>query len=142
MKTGDTLPDLSFSVFPEGERRFSELGYRVTLINFWATWCTSCLTEMPSILRVRDQLKDEGFGVVLVSVDSEPARLLPKWLTKLGISFPVYVDRGEKLGALFDLHAIPTTVIVGKDRKILHLEAGDRDWASPSIVKQLREWLR
>lgn len=139
---GRVLPDFTISSFQgKSPEPISQAGGKVTLINFWATWCEACMVEMPSIVQLRRAYQGKGFQVVAIDLDENPGAVLPKTVRELGIDFPVFVDTDQKLSELFDVHAIPLTVIINKDRKVLFMENGERNWNSKEIHSKLDQWL-
>jgi thiol-disulfide isomerase/thioredoxin len=142
LKTGSVLPDLTLQKFPEGEAALSSMGKKVYLINFWATWCEACITEMPSIVALYDKYKSRGFEVLGVNLDEEPAAVVPKALRDLKMTFPIFKDPESEIADQFNVRAIPLTIIIDKDRKILHVESGDRDWMDDEILAKMEEWLK
>lgn len=141
IRVGATLPDFSLQQFGGDSIAVSSIPSKVFLINFWATWCEACVVEMPSITKLRNAYKDKGFEVLFINVDEEPEAVLPKALKQFGIDFPVYLDTDTKLAELFDVHAIPLTVIMDKNRQILLIETGERDWNASDIRSDLEQWL-
>ncbi|MCM2324786.1 MAG: TlpA family protein disulfide reductase, partial [Oligoflexia bacterium] len=130
---GATLPDFALEDLNGQKRNVSRLGSKVLLINFWASWCDACIVEMPSIVELRRAYRDRGFDVVAVNVDENAETVVPVLAKRLGIDFPVYVDRDGSLSELFDVHAIPLTVLIDRDRKVLLIHNGDRDWNAEDI---------
>ncbi len=141
LEMGATLPDFTLNRFGGGSTTLSKLASKITFINFWATWCDACMEEMPSIVSLRNAYKDKGFEVVAVNVDDNPASVLPRITGKLKINFPVYVDPQGTLTDWFDVHAIPLSVIIDRNRKILLIENGGRNWDDNDMRSQLNEWL-
>ncbi len=143
VEVGSVMPDLVLKKFPDsGSVKLSSLGHKITLLNFWATWCEACMVEIPSILKLRESYKDQGFDVVFMNVDQNPAAVLPKTLKTLGIDFPVYVDNEGETSDIFDVHAIPLTAVMDKNRKILMLESGELDWNGPEVRQKTAGWLK
>jgi thiol-disulfide isomerase/thioredoxin len=141
---GATLPDFELQKLDGTQSKFSDLaasGTKVVMVNFWATWCESCVIEMPSIVELRRSFKAKGFEVVAVNVDENPAAVVPKAVRQLGIDFPVYIDPGTNLADLFDVHAIPLTVIIDRTGKVLFVESGERNWNGSDIREQMERWL-
>jgi thiol-disulfide isomerase/thioredoxin len=140
---GKVIPD--FSLVPLiGEKPVlaSSLPSKVTLVNFWATWCEACMVEMPSIIKLRKTYRNQGFDVAAVNVDDHPEAVVPPVMKKLGFDFGVYIDRNQKLSDLFDIHAIPLSFVMDKNLKILFIETGERDWGSDESRKLLEGWLK
>ncbi len=86
----------------------------VVMINFWASWCGPCRQEMPLLDSIYKQYKDMGF--VLLGVNVEPdAHSANAWLKKTPVSYPVLYDPDSQVSQLYQVQAMPTTVII--DRK-------------------------
>jgi thiol-disulfide isomerase/thioredoxin len=139
---GLSLPDFELPAFPQGSVKVSSLKHKVTLVNFWATWCEACMVEIPSMLKLRAEYQNQGFGIVFINVDENPASVLPKTLPKMGIDFQIYTDTEQKLADLFQVHAIPLSVILDQNRKILMIESGERNWNSAEIKEKIQGWLK
>ena len=99
------------------------------------------MIEMPSIVKLRETYRAKGFEVVAINLDEKPTAALPQTMKKLGIDFTVYLDHDQKLADLFRVEAIPLTVILDKDRKVLMIENGEKDWDGAEFRAQLEKWL-
>jgi peroxiredoxin len=138
---GAEVPNFELSKMNGDKVQVGDLSSKVMMINFWATWCEACMEEMPSIVSLRDQYSSKGFEVLGINVDENPSEVTPPIIKKLGIKFPVFTDSGNNLAELFDVHAIPLTVIINKSRKILMVEPGGRDWNSDDMHQLLDKWV-
>jgi thiol-disulfide isomerase/thioredoxin len=142
LKEGNTLPDFTLHRYPKGEAvAASSLGAKVVLVNFWATWCEACMVEMPSIIKLRKELAPQGFEVVAINMDEAPESVLPRAIKEFDFGFPVYVDSEAKLAEIFDVRAIPLTVVMDRERRILFVESGGRDWGTPEMQARVKAWL-
>ena len=141
IRVGSQLPDFTLKKFGAGEIKASELGSRVTLINFWATWCEPCVIELPSLVKLREKFKPKGFDVVAINVDENPEQVLPRAIQKYGLNFQVYLDPGQKLSELFDVQNIPLTIVMDQNRKVLFVEPGGRDWVDRDTQAMVERWL-
>lgn len=141
LKAGVTIPDIPLKTLGGKNTQFSKLGAKVTLITFWATWCAPCMTEMPSIEKLYQRYKAQGLEVVAVNLDEKPDSVVPKTIKKLGISFQIYVDTDQNLANLFDIQGIPLTLVIDKNRKVLELEGGERDWNDTQMQSKMKTWL-
>lgn len=141
-KLGQVLPDFEMQQFPGGKKiKFSELKAKVVLVNFWASWCEACIIEMPAFIQLRKNFLNKSFEIASINVDEKPQTVLPPLLKQLEIDFPVYMDPQGKLATLFDVYAIPLTVILNQERRVLFVESGERDWNSPDFHSILEKWL-
>ncbi|HLE01520.1 MAG TPA: TlpA disulfide reductase family protein [Bdellovibrionota bacterium] len=141
LNIGNTVPEFTLSRLGGGELKLSDLKSKVLLVNFWATWCEACLVEMPSIVSLRSRYLNRGFDVISINVDENPESVLGSSLKRLGIDFPVYLDRDGKTSELFGVHGIPLTVVMDQQRRILFVETGERDWSGEEIREQIERWL-
>ena len=95
--------------------------HKVTVIDFWASWCGPCQQEMPNMIEMYNKYKDSGLGIVGVSLDSDR----DSWLqatSKLGITWPQMSDlKGWENAAaqMFNVTSIPHTIVVDQKGKIL-----------------------
>lgn len=98
------------------------------LINFWATWCPPCRAEMPGLQNLYEEY---GSKIDFVMVDlGESKETVQDFLVENEIyTFPVAYDVDDTYGFKFNITAIPTTFIVGKDKKIKNLIGGMRSEA-------------
>ena len=141
IKTGSTLPDFKLTPFEGKPFLVSQSKAKVLLVNFWATWCEACMVEMPSIVKLRERYQSRGFDVAAINVDENPAAVLPRTITQLKINFPVFTDPEQKLAELFNVQAIPLTVVLNQERKILLVENGERNWDDKEVHGWLDQWL-
>ncbi len=115
-----TLPRL----VGEGEVRTDQLG-RPAVINFWATWCTFCVDEMPDFERVHQDVGDE---VLFVGVNLEDnldkARRLA---TETGVTYELVVDADGSFFRAVEGRGMPTTLFVEADGTVAHRHAGPLD---------------
>lgn len=114
---------------------------KILFINFWATWCEACMTEIPSIQALKKRFEHRGLEVILLNVDENPEKVLAPVLKMLKIDFPVFHDKTREWSQQLQVRGIPFTVIV-KDGKVLFFETGDRDWDSKSVREQFEVWLK
>lgn len=141
IQVGNTLPDFSLTRLEGTTIQISALKSKIYLVNFWATWCEACMDEMPTLVKLRDTFKERGFEVLGINLDENPDIVVPKAMKQYKIEFPVFKDPDGKIAELFDVHAIPLTVIMDNQRKILFLKDGGLDWSSPTIHSQVERWL-
>jgi peroxiredoxin len=142
LELGALIPDLMIRFLDGKEVSLSKLEKKVTLINFWATWCEACLTEMPSLIKLYKEYSPKGFEVIAISVDEEPKNVVPEFQKKFGMTFPIATDTDQAWSDQFNVRAIPMTIVIDKDRKVLHIENGDRDWNDDEMRAKMDAWLK
>lgn len=85
----------------------------VVMINFWASWCGPCRQEMPLLDSIYKQYKDMGFTLLGVNVEPH-ASSANAWLRKTPVSYPILYDPNSQVSQLYQVQAMPTTVIVDR----------------------------
>jgi peroxiredoxin len=84
---------------------------KVVLVNFWATWCKPCTTEMPAMQAMYDKLQDKGFIVLAVNeLEDEPK--VREHIKQHGHTFPVLMDRDNKVANQFGVFGLPVSVFI------------------------------
>ena len=126
---GDTMvgkPLPGFSLEDTGGTRYTnrEIEGKVVLLNFWATWCGPCRTEMPWFVEFQDRYKDSGFTVLAVAMDQEGWEVVRPFVEKQGFNFPVFVGDDDFAGAFGGANVLPTTLIVDRTGKIVTRHKG------------------
>lgn len=137
----DQVPDISLTELSGTTRNLYGFKEKILLINFWATWCQACMEEMPSIVALRNKYYNQEFNVISINVDEKPGPTIQNLLKKFKMNFPVYIDPQGDLARIFDLQAIPLTLVVNRDHKILMSTGGEYDWNSAEFHAKLEKWL-
>ena len=89
---------------------------RVTVVNFWASWCSSCKKEIPELSGLRDRYSPQELTLIGVSLDRN-LKVLSRFLQKYQLSYAVY-RAGPDVNAAFGITGIPKTLIYGPEGKL------------------------
>jgi thiol-disulfide isomerase/thioredoxin len=122
------------------KRSLSSYRGKVVFLNFWATWCGPCRIEMPSMQRVYDELKDEGFVIVAVNI-REDKKLVKKFIDNNGLTFPVLLDKTGRVAGIYSARSIPMTYIIDREGNLVGRTIGAREWDTEEIQAVFREIL-
>jgi thiol-disulfide isomerase/thioredoxin len=109
--------DFTLSDLQRKSWHLRELGGKVVLVNFWATWCPPCRKEMPDLQALYDKYKDQGFVVLSIS-DEEAAKVSP-FITERKISYPVLLDPGRKVNDAFVVEGIPKSFVYDREGRLV-----------------------
>jgi thiol-disulfide isomerase/thioredoxin len=118
----------------------AEFRGKVVLVNFWATWCEPCVTEMPALQRLRDALGPQGLEVLAVNFQEGPARI-DAFVQKLGLSLPVVRDTDGSVAKAWNARIFPASYVVDRSGSIRYGLIGGADWTSPELLSTVRELL-
>jgi len=119
---------LAFPEFPDGTKdidgkvlRVSDYRGKILLVDFWATWCGPCRTEIPSLVKVYQKYHDKGFEIVGISLDKSKGDLL-KLTGKEKMTWRQYFDGllwDNKVAKAYGIRAIPAMYLLGRDGNVI-----------------------
>ena len=107
----------------------SDFRGKIVFLNFWATWCPTCVVEMPSMEKLHRKLKDKDFALVSISLQ-DPAAEVKRFFKQNELTFTALLDSTGKTVPGFGIRAIPTTLILDKTGRIIGRVMGAREWNS------------
>ena len=136
------LPAVDFSLkdLSGQEQNLSSYAGKLVFLNFWATWCGPCRTEIPSMEELYLELQNQGFVIVALN-SQETDEQVADFVENVGMSFPVLLDTDGRVGAAYSIRAIPTTYIIDPQGYILGRMVGTRDWYTPEIISLVGDML-
>jgi peroxiredoxin len=134
-------PDFTLKSLDGPNLRLKEQRGKVVLVNFWATWCAPCREEMPQLNKLFDKYRASGFTLLGVNVD-EDSRNAAGIASQLGVKFPVLLDSDKAVSKLYELSAMPSTVLIDRDGKLRFSHRGYRPGYELEYDKQIRNLLK
>jgi cytochrome c biogenesis protein CcmG/thiol:disulfide interchange protein DsbE len=120
-------PDVTFKDLAGKDIPLASLKGKVVLVNFWATWCEPCRTEIPWMIEFQQKYADKGFTMLGVAMDDEGKSVVDPFVGKtqfdvrghqMAMDYPIVLgndDLASKFGGLFGL---PTSVLISRDGKV------------------------
>ena len=111
---------------------------KITLLNFWATWCPPCRAEMPSIERLYQQMSGTNFRIVAIDAGEQRAQVA-SFIEKNKYTFPIYLDESNALSSIFAARGIPSTYLVNKEGKVIAARIGAMEYDQAELIKLLKE---
>ena len=130
-----TLPDLTGRAWTLDDFRG-----RVTVLNFWATWCPPCVEEIPSLNRLRQAFAGHPFRLISVNY-AEPPEQVRAFLEKVQVDFPVLLDTDGRTSARWQVVAFPSTFVIGPDGTIRYGVNAAIAWDDPDVIRALEALL-
>ena len=107
------------------------------ILNFWATWCSPCLKEMPDLDQVYKSLGSENLIVLAVSM-GESGERVRNFLLKCNFSIPVMTDPEMEITRLYGVRNSPITYLVDPSGVIIGRVLGPREWSEPKLLRFFR----
>jgi thiol-disulfide isomerase/thioredoxin len=114
---------------------------QVVLINFWATWCGPCRKEMPLLEQLQKKYTPLGFTMVGVNVE-EDTRLMDTFLKDVPVSFPILLDPANSVSKLYNVSAMPSTVIVDRKGNVRFVHQGYQPGDEGKYQDLIRQLIR
>ena len=113
---------------------------KVVLVNFWATWCHGCQTEIPWYIEFQKKYADQGFLVIGISLDDDGWKSVKPWLKEKKVNYPIVIGN-DALGKQYGLDGMPLTALVDREGRIADVHSGvvDRDATEQKIQRLLKE---
>ncbi|MFA6170637.1 MAG: TlpA disulfide reductase family protein [Candidatus Margulisiibacteriota bacterium] len=125
-----TLPDLAGKPI-----KLSDYRGKVIMLNFWATWCPPCRSEMPIMQKLHEKMADKPFVIVAVNLERGAGDAVCKFVAKEGYTFKVLLDNEGEVAGRYSIYSIPTTYVINKKGKVVDKLIGARDWLSDEYLK-------
>ena len=114
---------------------------QVVLINFWASWCGPCREEMPLLDELSARYAPLGFTMLGVNVE-EDSSAAKGFLSGTPVTFPILYDRENSVSQLYDVIAMPSTVIVDRTGQIRYIHHGYEEGNEHDYQDQIRALIR
>ena len=138
---GQVAPDFALKSTTGENLRLSEYRGDVVMINFWATWCGPCRQEMPLLDELYGRYHRVGFNLLGVNIDDDTERAL-RMVEELHLHFPIVFDTRKEVSRLYNVEAMPATILVDREGKIRHVHHGYKPGYEDKYLDQIRALLR
>lgn len=137
----DKQPETNFTL-KDAEGRpvtLSDLRGKVVLLNFWATWCEGCKTEIPWLVEFQQKYRNKGLAVVGVSEDADGWKSVKPYLNKAGLNYTVVLDADGSIAKRYALFGMPVTYLIDRDGKVSAASVGivNKNECEAEIVRLL-----
>ncbi|MBS7809221.1 TlpA disulfide reductase family protein [Variovorax sp. PCZ-1] len=134
-----TAPDSTMVLLDGKPFTTAQMKGKVTLVNFWATSCVTCVAEMPEIISTHNKFAAQGYDTVAVAMSYDPPAFVVNFAQSRALPFKVAIDNtGAVAKAWGDVKLTPTTYLVNKKGEIVKRYVGKPDFAAlHALIEQL-----
>lgn len=128
-------PQSTFVLLDGSSKTTADLKGRVTLVNFWATSCTTCVAEMPRIIATHDKYRPRGYDTIAVAMSYDPPSYVVDYAQTRKLPFEVAIDNtGAIAKAWGDVQLTPTTYVVNKRGEIVKRYVGEPNFSELHLL--------
>jgi peroxiredoxin len=126
----EAAPQSTFVLLDGSSKTTGDLKGRVTLVNFWATSCVTCVAEMPRIISTYDKYQSKGYDTLAVAMSYDPPSYVVNYAQTRKLPFKVAIDNTGKVAQAWgDVQLTPTTFLVNKRGEIVKRYVGEPNFA-------------
>lgn len=126
--TGDVrgiqAPDFELVSLDGRKVKLSDFRGKAVILNFWATWCAPCKTEMPWFVDLQKQYGSDGLAILGVAMDDSDPQKIAQFASEMGVNYPVLLGTNNVSDAYGDVEYLPTTFYINRQGKIVGKVAG------------------
>jgi len=124
-------PESTFVLLDGSKKTTADLKGKVTLVNFWATSCVTCVAEMPKVISTYNKYQSQGYDTLAVAMSYDPPSYVVNYTETRKLPFKVAIDNtGAVAKAWGDVQLTPTTYLVNKRGEIVKQYVGEPDFAA------------
>lgn len=105
--------------------RLADYRNKWVLVNFWATWCPPCLSEIPELSNLHDARKDNNLVVIGIAIDSGSSSKVASFAAEHGISYPVIAGNRQIASQIGELKVLPTSYLYAPNGKQVSFHEGE-----------------
>ena len=135
-----TTPALALEDLGGNSHTLADYRGQVVLVNFWASWCSPCLVEMPGIQRLKQAMADTPFAILAVN-SKESKSVIWRFRNLLRVNFTLLMDTDGAVTKDWDVQIYPTSYLIGPDGDIRFVAYGAMDWDSEEVMQVIDELL-
>ena len=134
-----TISPLAIHLEDAYGKTFAKNDYKgkITVINFWATWCPPCVQEIPSLNRLKNKMKDYPFDLISINY-AEDKKTILEFMKKVNVEFPVLLDKDGSFAKKWNVIAYPSTFIIDKNGAIKYGVNAAIEWDSPELIEKIK----
>ena len=104
--------------------RLADYKGKVLLINFWATWCTPCRSEIPDLVKLQTKYKDQGFQIVGITYPPEELSEVQRYVKNAKVNYPIAIGTKATKALFTESETLPITVVIDRDGNVREIIEG------------------
>jgi cytochrome c biogenesis protein CcmG/thiol:disulfide interchange protein DsbE len=138
LEVGQPAPSFTAQLINGQQVNLESLRGKIVLVNFWATWCGPCRSEMPLFQTLSDKYDKKDFQVLAVNFLEKEDTIID-FTRKLNLKFDVALDPKGEINKQYGVLQYPVSYVIGRDGKILARQAGP--FSPETLESALKKWI-
>jgi peroxiredoxin len=138
---GSQAPNFTLKSRSGKNLKLSDFRGQVVMLNFWASWCGPCRTEMPILEKMYKRYSKLGFVILGVNTEQDTSKA-NAYLRDIKVSFPILYDTDSKVSKLYKNRAMPTTIMIDRNGKMRYMHEGYKSGYERDYKKQVKKLIR
>lgn len=140
VKAGDAAPAFSIKTDEGKTVTARDFGGKLLILNFWATWCTPCVQEVPSLDNLERTLGPKGLVVLGVSVDKDQ-KAYQEFLNRFHVSYLTAMDPSQSINTKYGTVQFPESYLIDQSGHVVEKIVGEANWSSEQMVQHVESLL-
>lgn len=136
---GDQAPQFALTSLDGKQVSLANFRGKVVMLHFWATWCSPCVEEIPTIDKLYRAMFGKDFEILAVSVDEGGAGTVVPFLKRNKLTLPVLLDPSHSVAKRYGTFKFPETYIIDRNGMVKYKVIGPRDWTDSVTIKALQD---
>ena len=137
LPTRQAAPAFSLQDLHGSLHRLLDYRGKLVIVNFWASWCSPCRKELPSMNRAWKQLQRDGVAMLAINV-GEDQQAIQAFKKDFPIDFTVLLDGKGTTSRHWQVTGLPTTLVLDTQGRIVYRVLGSREWDDRELIQRLR----
>lgn len=110
---------------------------KVTVVNFWATWCPPCVEEIPMLNRLKTAMKGLNFELLSINFGEDRAKVI-EFMKKVQVDFPVLLDEKGRISGEWNTIVLPSSYVIGPDGRFAYAVNAAIEWDRPEVIEAMK----
>ena len=140
IKEGDRAPNFNLSS-RQGAVSLEQYRGKVVLVNFWATWCPACQSEMSSLEALNRRMEGKPFQLLAVSEDEEGWGAIDTFLRRMPLRMAILLDRNSEAASAYGTNRLPESFLIDGNGFVVKKYLGPREWDSEATVSEIMSYV-
>lgn len=132
---GAQAPDFELKTTDGKVVKLSDFKGQAVMLNFFATWCPPCRSEMPTLQEVYREYESQGFVLLAINLN-ESNLAVNKFRENYGLTFPIVIDKEDRVSRLYDIVPLPTSYFIDKNGVV------QAKWTGELSKEKLRSFMK